>query len=63
MTENRLKDGEVANYYHKKIITQTVTQSKDENVNGYIAIQITSKTQLDLEALKKVNEEGQNKIS
>jgi len=62
MTENRLKDGEVANYYHKKIITQTVTQSKERIFNDFIAIQVTSKTQLDLEALKKVNEEGLPKI-
>ena len=62
MTENKLNDGEVANYYHKKIITQTVTQSKEGIVNDFIAIQVTSKTQLDLEALKKVNEEGLPKI-
>ena len=69
MTENRLKDGEVVNYYHKKITTKTITKSKhllfifqDSILNYFIAIEVISKAKIDLEALKKVNEEEKPKV-
>ena len=69
MTQNRLKDGEIVNYYHKKITTQTITKSKnllflikDCITNNFIAIEVISKAKIDLEALKKVNEGDKPKV-